>query len=165
MRGVTTFVLMVVCGLLLTAAVAVPAPATTAGACSVTQAERDVREAKRAYVRAAGRLSEARNVLSATRTYNAMYGTGVGRWVRCARRSGWSWTQFPVLMRVIDGESRGNPSAVNPTSGAAGLLQHLPSWYQGRWWQHTYDPFVPVLNLRYGRLIWRLSGWSAWSAY
>lgn len=35
-------------------------------------------------------------------------------------------------LSVMQCESGGNPSATNPTSGAAGLFQHLPKYWEGR---------------------------------
>lgn len=150
--------LLILGGLCLLALFPASGEAADAGACSVRQAQRDVAQAKRAYVRATVRLREARHVLSATREHVRLYGQGVGRWTRLSRRVGWPWPQFPTLMYVINRESRGLPAAQSPTSGAAGLLQFMPFHWQGKW-----DPYDPRVNLRNGLLLWRGSGWSPWS--
>jgi hypothetical protein len=35
-------------------------------------------------------------------------------------------------VRIVKCESGGNPAAVNPSSGAAGLFQHLPRYWKSR---------------------------------
>lgn len=134
------------------------APALGADACPAWQAERDVRAARQALERAEKRLAEAKRVLSATRTYNAQYGTSVGRWVRLSRRVGWPWSQMPTLMYVVDRESGGNPYAKNPVSTASGLMQFLSFWWYGKW-----DPFDPRQNLAHGWRAVRDGGWSPWA--
>lgn len=134
------------------------APALGDAACPTWQAERDVRQARRAHARAERRLAEAKRVLAATRTYSAAYGANVGRWTRLARRVGWQWGCFPTLMLVIDRESGGDPHAANPTSSARGLVQLM-----GIHWEGRFDPFDPRANLSYGLKLYRGSGWSPWS--
>lgn len=68
---------------------------------------------------------------------------------------------MPTLGRIIALESGGYAGAYNP-SGCAGLLQLAPYWYRDKW---HFGPFDPQLNLRYGRRVWRSSGWHAWSTY
>jgi hypothetical protein len=58
-------------------------------------------------------------------------------------------------------ESRGNPEAVNPTSGAAGLFQIMPFW----WDHYGGDRFDPETNTRVAKLIYDQQGWRAWSPY
>ena len=154
----TTFAIatLVLCGALLPA-IASPARAAD-GACSVSEAHARVRDAERALARAQARVREARHVESATRTYSAMYGSGVGRWVRLARRVGWPWGQMGTLCLVIDRESGGDPRATNPASSASGLLQFLSGWWAGR-----FDPFDPRQSLRHGWYAVRDGGWSPWS--
>lgn len=136
-----------------------PADAAT-GACSVTQAKRDVAAAKRALGRAEARLREARRVLAQTERATALYGAPVGRWVRLARRSGWRWDELPTLMRVVYGESRGRHRATN--GQYRGLMQHGAYWYSVYW---SFDPYKPRASLLYGRKLKRLCGWEQWSAY
>ena len=64
-------------------------------------------------------------------------------------------TYFPSAdvdraMRVLACESNGDPGAVNPTSGAAGLFQHMPRFWEERSWAAGYcgrDIFDPVANV------------------
>lgn len=58
-------------------------------------------------------------------------------------------------------ESRGDPNAVNPSSGAAGLFQVMPFW----WDHYGGDRFDPATNTRVARLIWDQQGYKAWSPY
>jgi len=155
-RPIAKTVLAVLGWLLLLATI--PAGAASApGACSVTQAQRDVNAAKRAVRRADARLREARHVLSATKSATERYGSRVGRWTRLSRRVGWPWRAFPTLMYVIHRESRGDPNAKNPASTASGLLQFLSGWWAGKW-----SPFDPKQNLRHGYKAWRDVGWQPW---
>ena len=144
--------------LLLTGTGAAAAPCLGADACPAWRAERDVKEAKRALVRAEKRLAEAKRVLSATRSYSGAYGTSVGRWTRLSRRVGWPWAQFPTLMLVIDRESGGHADAKNPASSASGLLQLMSIHWAGK-----FDPMDPQKNLAYGLKLWRGSGWTPWA--
>jgi hypothetical protein len=112
---------------LLWSSVAMAAPS---GTCSVTQAGYDLRLAKRALARAEQRVNEAQYVLSTTRTFSIRYGNSVGRWVRCARRSGYPRIEIPRVMWVVDRESHGNPWASN--GGVyIGILQIGPEWADG----------------------------------
>ena len=62
------------------------------------------------------------------------------------------------LMRY---ESGGNPNATNPSSGAAGLLQVMPFW----WDHYGGDRYDPDTNIRVARLIWDQQGYGAWSPW
>lgn len=127
-----------------------PDPAGASGACSV-------REARRIMVRERAQYREAVRVYNATRHYSEAYRADVGRWVRLSRRCGWSWSAMPTLMYVLERESKGQPRAVNPASGASGLMQLIPLHWQGR-----FDPLVPSANLRYGLKLYRGAGWQPW---
>lgn len=132
----TTIITTLLAGLLLGAACLAGAgaagAATGTGACGVDQARHRVRDAERAVARAQARLREARHVESATRDYSGLYGAGVARWVLASRRAGYAWWEMPILMRVIDRESEGDPSVPNAGgSGALGLLQVMPEWADG----------------------------------
>ncbi|HKD00457.1 MAG TPA: transglycosylase SLT domain-containing protein [Methylomirabilota bacterium] len=63
-------------------------------------------------------------------------------------------------------ESRGDPQAYNPRSGAAGLLQFLlGTWYttpQGRAGLSRYDPTAARLAARWMIAQGRLREWSTW---
>lgn len=141
-----------------------PVPASAGSVeCTVRQAQRDVAAAKRAVATAEARLSEARYVLSATKTATASYGSSVGRWVRLSRQSGWSRATIQQLTYVIYRESRGMPNAVNSSSGAAGLLQFMPQWYTGEWDMKPFDPFDPKKNLQMGWWLYKRQGWTPWA--
>lgn len=134
-------ILLVLIGSVFYLGCARPAAARIEGACSAGEARAAESDAHRAYVRAAKRYREARHVHAATVAYSLMYGTAVGRWLRLARRSGYSWGEMGTLMRVVDRESGGYPAVPNSAgSGALGLLQVMPEWadgskqwYWGRW--------------------------------
>jgi len=126
---VPTYISLVILGSCL---FSTPAQASPAGACSIAQAKADVVAAKKRVARAEARLTEAKRILAATRSYTSCYGASVGRWTRLGRRSGYTWGEFPTLMRVIDRESRGNPAVPNSGgSGALGLMQVMPEWADG----------------------------------
>lgn len=84
------------------------------------------------------------------------------------------WHAFPgeyeKASRVVACESEWNPNAVNPTSGASGLMQIHPFWakpghadpvadYIGRNWHRRFDP---VINAAMGQKIRQKYGWNAW---
>lgn len=144
-------VVCVLCALavLVLAVSAAPANAETA----VT-----IEEARARVAAAEARLSEARHVLSETKEAAELYGGSVGRWVWLSREVGWRWVDMDRLMYVIYRESRGNPLARNTYSGAAGLLQFLPSW----WSKGQFDPYNPRQCLRRGFKAHRDLGWSPW---
>lgn len=58
-------------------------------------------------------------------------------------------------------ESGGNPNAKNPSSGAAGLFQVMPFW----WEHYGGDRYDPETNVRVASLIYQQQGWNAWSPY
>jgi hypothetical protein len=63
-------------------------------------------------------------------------------------------------MRVIDGESGGDPGATN--GQYRGLLQHGRYWYADFW---HFNPYDPDESLLYGRKLKRMCGWGQWSVY
>ncbi|HXF21269.1 MAG TPA: transglycosylase family protein [Streptosporangiaceae bacterium] len=66
---------------------------------------------------------------------------------------------------VISAESGGNPNAVNPSSGAGGLYQFLPStWHALGYSGSPQDAPVSVQNEAFAKQ-YAQSGGSAWSAY
>lgn len=131
-----------------------------AGACTVKEAQRDVVAARRSLKRAEARLREARRVLAQTKRESALHGAPVGRWVRLARRTGWHWDEIGTLMRVMYGESRGDPRATN--GQYRGLMQLGAHWYACYW---QFDPYQPRASLLYACKLKRLCGWEQWSAY
>ncbi len=71
-------------------------------------------------------------------------------------------------LSVMEGESQGNPNATNPTSGAAGLFQHMPQYWAERSRSagvpgaNIYDPSA---NVRVAAWLYKQSNsWSHWSA-
>lgn len=62
---------------------------------------------------------------------------------------------------LMSHESGGNPNARNPSSGAAGLFQVMPFW----WEKYGGDRYDPETNVRVASLIYQQQGWSAWSPY
>ena len=80
------------------------------------------------------------------------------RWLPLARWVGWPQSALPHLAYIIQRESSGRPTAVNPSSGCTGLLQILRS--------HVSDPWRltdPEYNLRVGLRLYRQAGWSPWA--
>jgi soluble lytic murein transglycosylase-like protein len=66
---------------------------------------------------------------------------------------------------VISAESGGNPNAVNPSSGAGGLYQFLPStWHALGHSGNPQDASVAEQNAAFQQQ-YAQSGGSAWSAY
>jgi hypothetical protein len=154
-RATTTALLLL--GTLLLAGPA-PAVASTHTGVGVRHATVHVREARRA-------LKDAQRVLTATKRYEALYGTSVARWCWLADDVGWTPDTWPTLFFVIERESGGSPKALNTQgSGAAGLLQLMPGWYAGDYYDFPdFDPYNPRLNLKYGYEGYKVSGWQPWS--
>lgn len=62
---------------------------------------------------------------------------------------------------LVGYESGGDPNAVNPSSGAAGLFQVMPFW----WNHYGGDRFDPETNVRVAKAIYDQQGWWAWAPY
>jgi hypothetical protein len=62
------------------------------------------------------------------------------------------------VLRVVYGESRGDPAATN--GQYRGLMQLAACWWSG-----IGNPYDPKFNLRRGRYVQRHCGWGAWSTY
>jgi len=72
-----------------------------------------------------------------------------------------------LLTRIGRCESGLRPEAVNRTSGAAGLLQHLPSYWAGRAAAIGLDgasPFDPVANARVSAWMLATQGTAPWAS-
>lgn len=72
-------------------------------------------------------------------------------------------------LSVIWGESRGIPGAVNPSSRASGLFQHLPQYWESRSKQAGFQGksiFDPEANIGTAAWLFKGSGnsWAHWSA-
>jgi hypothetical protein len=65
---------------------------------------------------------------------------------------------------IADRESRDNPNARNASSGAAGLFQLMPFWWDGNnafGWK--FDPYDAEENAKHAYLIWKRDGWNPWT--
>jgi hypothetical protein len=61
-------------------------------------------------------------------------------------------------------ESRYQPTARNSESGAAGLFQLMPFWWDGNsefGWR--FDPYDAEANAYHAHLIWKVYGWEPWT--
>jgi Transglycosylase SLT domain len=69
-----------------------------------------------------------------------------------------------VALCLMSFESGGNPGATNPSSGASGLMQVLPSWAEvfGVTRDALYDPDT---NLNISRALYDDGGWGHWSPW
>jgi soluble lytic murein transglycosylase-like protein len=88
---------------------------------------------------------------------------GLGRW------SGLVAAHFAPedrdrVLCLMGHESGGNPTAVNPSSGASGLMQVMPFWADHYGYARS-ALFDPAVNLRVARLIRDSQGWTAWAPY
>ena len=79
-------------------------------------------------------------------------------------------SELDTFMKVMHCESRGRQNAVNETSGASGLMQHMPRWWDDRAEQAGfagYSPLNPVANIYTS--VWLLQsrggGWTHWECY
>ncbi len=65
---------------------------------------------------------------------------------------------------IADHESGDNPNDRNAESGAAGLFQMMPFWWDGNneyGWR--FDPYDPRANAIHAHLLWRRQGWDPWT--
>jgi soluble lytic murein transglycosylase-like protein len=64
-----------------------------------------------------------------------------------------------TAIRIIGCESRGDPAAVNPSSGAAGLFQTMPDW-QGLAFRlfGSGNLFDPAVNVGLAHFLWQDDG-------
>jgi len=86
-----------------------------------------------------------------------VYAPGVEQW-RPMVAYYWPAAHVDRMLRITKCESNGNPRAVNPRSGAAGLFQIMPFWK--RVWAGDYlDPWV---NAATAYQIWLVQGYGAW---
>jgi hypothetical protein len=70
-------------------------------------------------------------------------------------------------LRVISCESGGDPNAQNPRSGAAGLFQHLPAYWEARAaaaGMSGASIFDPIANVAVSAYLVYTDGWGHWSA-
>ena len=76
-----------------------------------------------------------------------------------------------LFLTIMHRESRGRPEATNPSSGAAGLMQHMPQYWDQRAISAGYSgtsPYDPVANINVSAwLLYQATGggWVHWSTY
>lgn len=68
------------------------------------------------------------------------------------------------VLCLMDLESAGDPHALNPVSGAAGLMQVMPFW-AGHFGYDVDELFEPAINLQVASYILEEQGWNAWSPF
>lgn len=79
--------------------------------------------------------------------------------------------EVDLFLTIMHRESRGLPDATNPTSGAAGLMQHMPQYWDQRAINAGYSgesPYDPVANINVSAwLLYQAAGggWGHWSTY
>lgn len=79
------------------------------------------------------------------------------QWWALATELGWPLEELPAVDRVMWCESHCQPGAHNRRSGASGLMQIMPGWWDGR------DPYDPAVNLAMALEVHDAQGWRAWS--
>ena len=90
-------------------------------------------------------------------------GPDVGRW-RVLVDVYFNADDVDRVICLMEKESGGNPNALNRSSGAAGLMQVMPSW-AGVFGYTPDDLFDPIVNLWIASQIREQQGWGAWSPY
>lgn len=79
--------------------------------------------------------------------------------------------EVDLFLTIMHRESRGLPDVTNPTSGAAGLMQHMPQYWDQRAINAGYSgesPYDPVANINVSAwLLYQAAGggWGHWSTY
>ena len=96
------------------------------------------------------------------------YGENVERWrsdVRGALAEYGLSDEEDRFMRVMWCESRVDPDAVNAESGASGLMQHIPRYWDDRARSAGFQgasPFDPIANIYASVWLLDVGGWSHW---
>ena len=96
------------------------------------------------------------------------YGENVERWrsdVRGALAEYGLGDEEDRFMRVMWCESRGDPDAVNAESGASGLMQHIPRYWDERARAAGFQgasPFDPIANIYASVWLLDTGGWNHW---
>ena len=78
----------------------------------------------------------------------------------------WQPGDLRRLMLLVECESNGDPTAVNPTSGTTGLFQHMPRYFAARSMKalgYVGDPTDPHDNIHVGVWLAKTGGWQHWS--
>lgn len=92
---------------------------------------------------------------------NRSMGSNVEQWRGLVSAYPWDANTALCLMSY---ESGGNPNARNPSSGASGLMQVLPSWAP-KFGVSTDALFDPVTNLEISYALYADGGWGHWSPW
>ena len=96
------------------------------------------------------------------------YGENVERWratVRGALAEYGLSDEEDRFMRVMWCESRGDPDAINEESGASGLMQHIPRYWDDRARSAGFQgasPFNPIANIYASVWLLDVGGWGHW---
>jgi soluble lytic murein transglycosylase-like protein len=72
-----------------------------------------------------------------------------------------------LALKIISCESGGDPNAQNPSSGAAGLFQHIPRYWDARAASAGMPGasiFDPIANVAASAYLAYSDGWGHWSA-
>jgi Transglycosylase SLT domain len=94
---------------------------------------------------------------------NTGMGEGVEQW-RALVTAYFGADLADTALCLMTHESGGNPNAQNPSSGASGLMQVLPSW-AGKFGYSESDLFIPDVNLTISKALYDDGGWSHWSPW
>lgn len=93
------------------------------------------------------------------------HSSGVEQW-RGLVAAYFSSGKVETAMCIMHYESRGDPGATNPSSGAAGLFQFIPStWNDMVPDEMAGDVYDPETNVRAAAWLQGAAGWSQWSPY
>jgi len=83
--------------------------------------------------------------------------------------AGWPISESPMILRVMQRESRCLPTALNAAdsnNGSRGLFQingvHQTWLIKNGYIKKLDDLYDPALNIRAALHLWRMVGWSAW---
>lgn len=98
---------------------------------------------------------------STTSAVDRGMGPGVEQWRGLVSAYPWDTNTALCLMSY---ESGGNPNARNPSSGASGLMQVLPSWAP-KFGVSVDALFDPVVNLEISYALYADGGWGHWSPW
>lgn len=87
----------------------------------------------------------------------------VGRWEPLVS-SYFAQSDVARVLCLMEHESRGDPKALNPSSGASGLMQVMPFWAD-HFGYSRQEMFNPAINLEMAAWILDRHGWHSWSPY
>ena len=114
-------------------------------------------QAHRAYVRHIHKVWKHRREVARRQEARAAtppLPTSDGSWADELASVGFPSSAIPTMLYIISRESGGDPSAVNPTSGACGLTQLWPCPGPGA--------LDPITNLRYAFAKYQAAGFAPW---